>query len=151
MIIKIHSAESIIKLAQTPFPPGTALISISDPDDEPLVFLYEPEHILRMQFEDISIEELSEDDLIYAQREKRIFTKKQAEIIAEFILPLKYQIDILICQCYYGQSRSAGVAAAISQYFYSNGIDIFADYKYTPNKSVYNKIIEALRKKGRQV
>ena len=44
----------------------------------------------------------------------------------------------------YGQSRSAGCAAAILEHFYRRGIDIFADYKYYPNQVVYHKIFDAL-------
>jgi predicted protein tyrosine phosphatase len=151
MIIKIHSAESIKELAKKPFPPKTALISICDPDDEPVELSFEPEYILRLEFEDISIEDLSEEELIYAHREKRLIAEEQAEKIAEFILSVKDKIDLLICQCYYGESRSAGLAAAVSEYFYGNGIDIFADYNYFPNKSVYHKTLKALKKNGGQV
>ena len=50
----------------------------------------------------------------------------------------------IICQCEYGQSRSAGCAAAIREHFYSDGIKIFADYRYYPNQLVYNKVFDAL-------
>jgi predicted protein tyrosine phosphatase len=151
MIINIHSAESLAELARKPFPPKTALISITDYYDEPLEISHEPEHILRLSFEDISVEDLSEEELFKANKDKRLFTKKQAEKIAEFILPIKDKIDLLICQCEYGVSRSSGCAAAISEYFYKNGIDIFADFKYTPNKLVYHRTIDALKRYGRQV
>ena len=52
----------------------------------------------------------------------------------------------IICQCEYGQSRSAACAAAILQHFEKNGISIFADYRYYPNQLVYNKIFEALER-----
>ncbi|MDR0974167.1 MAG: hypothetical protein LBL80_00525 [Ruminococcus sp.] len=151
MNIKICSFEDIEDIAKTPFEPKTALISISDYDDELPQMAYEPEHILRFVFEDISIEDLSEEELIKARKDNRLFTENQAEKIAEFILPLEPKIDLLICQCIYGQSRSAGCAAAIKEYFYKSGIDIFADYKYTPNKLVFNKTLKALKKYGKQV
>ena len=50
----------------------------------------------------------------------------------------------IICQCEYGQSRSAGCAAAILEHFYRRGIEIFADYKYYPNQVVYHKVFDAL-------
>jgi predicted protein tyrosine phosphatase len=152
------SFKAIKKLAKSPFPPKTALISIGDPDEEPPKMDYKPEHILRLEFEDVSIEDIlddfkmpadvSEETLVKMIESKNIpiFTEKQAEEIAEFIIPLKPKIDLLICQCYHGQSRSAGCAAAISEYFYGNGIEIFADYNYYTNKRVYRKTIEALRK-----
>jgi predicted protein tyrosine phosphatase len=150
MIINIHSAESLKEIARKPFPPKTALISITDYADEPIELTYEPEHILRLSFEDISVEDLSEEEFVQANKDKRLFTIKQAEKIAEFILPIKDKIELLICQCEYGVSRSSGCAAAISEYFYGNGIDIFADFKYTPNKLVYHRTIKALKKIGRQ-
>jgi len=50
----------------------------------------------------------------------------------------------IVCQCDYGQSRSAACAAAILQHFEARGIDIFADYRYYPNQMVYHKIHDAL-------
>ncbi len=55
------------------------------------------------------------------------------------------KLDI-ICQCEYGQSRSAACAAAILQHFEHNGISVFADYRYYPNQLVYNKIFDALER-----
>jgi predicted protein tyrosine phosphatase len=159
MIIKIYSFEAIEKLAKSPFPEKTALISIGDPGDDPPNLMHKPEHMLRLEFDDISLDELfaftSEvtpelitEDLIMKKLERKkfkIFTNEHAKKIAAFIMPLKSEIDLLICQCEYGVSRSAGCAAAISEYFYKNGIDIFADYYYLPNKRVYNETFKALR------
>ena len=50
----------------------------------------------------------------------------------------------IICQCEYGQSRSAGCAAEILEHFYRRGIDIFAAYEYYPNQVVYHKVFDAL-------
>jgi hypothetical protein len=52
----------------------------------------------------------------------------------------------LICQCEYGQSRSAGCAAAILQHFYGTGLNIFTDYKRYPNRLIYHKIFDELEK-----
>jgi hypothetical protein len=52
----------------------------------------------------------------------------------------------VICQCDFGQSRSAACAAAILQHFEGRGIDIFADYRYYPNQLVYHKIFDALER-----
>ena len=54
----------------------------------------------------------------------------------------------IICQCEYGESRSSGCAAAIHEYFYKNGIDVFADYRYYPNQMVYHKVYDVLKKYG---
>lgn len=52
----------------------------------------------------------------------------------------------LICQCDYGQSRSAACAAAILQHTERRGIDVFADFRYYPNQLVYRKVFEALER-----
>jgi hypothetical protein len=85
-----------------------------------------------------------EDRLIYAEH-FRFFDDKQAEIIADFVLRNKDKINVLICQCEYGQSRSAACAAAVTEYLHGNGIDIFSDMRYYPNKLVYEKTLAALR------
>ncbi|MBR1662997.1 MAG: hypothetical protein IJ696_01565 [Ruminococcus sp.] len=61
-----------------------------------------------------------------------------------FIISAYTQGKNIICRCEYGQSRSAGCAAAILEYFCRNGISVFADYKYYPNQVVYHKIYDAL-------
>jgi len=52
--------------------------------------------------------------------------------------------ETIICQCEHGQSRSAGAAAAIEEFYNAEGISIFADYRYSPNKIIFNKLITAL-------
>ena len=58
-------------------------------------------------------------------------------------------LDIL-CQCEYGQSRSAACAAAILEYFDATGISVFADYRYYPNQVVYHKVMDALTRYGQE-
>ena len=54
----------------------------------------------------------------------------------------------IICQCEYGQSRSAACAAAIKEHYGKRGIEIFADYRYYPNQLVFNKLLCALKAEG---
>ena len=68
--------------------------------------------------------------------------------LAEFIFNAKKEGKDIICQCEYGESRSSGCAAAIHEYFYKDGIKIFADYRYYPNQMVYHKVYDALEKYG---
>lgn len=70
----------------------------------------------------------------------------EADALAKFIYDAKESGYDIICQCDYGQSRSAACAAAILQHFEGRGIDIFADYSYYPNQLVYHKIFDALEK-----
>ena len=44
--------------------------------------------------------------------------------------------------------QSSGCAAAIHEYFYNDGIKIFADYRYYPNQMVYHKVYDALERYG---
>ena len=73
----------------------------------------------------------------------------EADDLAKFILQAEEDHLNMICQCEYGQSRSAACAAAIREYFYGDGIQIFADYRYYPNQVVYHKVFDALTKKGK--
>ena len=70
----------------------------------------------------------------------------EADEIAEFVYNAFNSGMDIICQCEYGQSRSAGCAAAICEHFYHNGIEIFADYKRCPSQVVYHKIYDALKR-----
>ena len=73
---------------------------------------------------------------------------KAAEEIADFHLSVKDKVDLLICQCEHGQSRSAAVAAAVLEYQNKSGIEIFADDNYYPNKMVFKKVLDQMRKRG---
>ena len=70
----------------------------------------------------------------------------EADELARFIYRAVGEGRNLICQCDYGQSRSAACAAAILQHFEGRGIDVFADYRYYPNQLVYHKVLDALNK-----
>ena len=170
MKIKIHSIESIITRAMLPFEPKTILISIGDTGAQPPNLLNKPDYILRLNFDDITLEEAkselwmppsvtSLEEKVKEGIEKKIeeevarhlrscnielFNDEQAKLIAEFVFRHIRDTDVLICQCHYGQSRSAGCAAAIMEYFNGNGIDIFADERFYPNRYVYHKMMKAL-------
>ena len=69
----------------------------------------------------------------------------EAKRLALFIkTAVECNLDI-ICQCEYGQSRSAACAAAIKEYYDHDGISIFADYRYYPNQLIFNKLLNALK------
>ena len=100
--------------------------------------------IFQIALNDIDIDTLVE----YGFSVDTYFT--EADELAEFIYAAKADGVDIICQCEYGQSRSAGCAAAILEHFYKTGISVFADYRYYPNQLVYNKVFDALEahKKG---
>jgi predicted protein tyrosine phosphatase len=160
MKIEIHSIKSITTRAMLPFAPKTILISIGDTGAEPPKLINKPDHVLRLVFDDITLGEAktelglpeditsSEEKIIEYLRSynTHIFSDEQARQVAEFVLKHNGNTDVLICQCHYGQSRSAGCAAAITEYFNGNGIDIFTDDRFYPNKLVYRKVVEELAK-----
>lgn len=159
MKIRICSLKRVERRAESPWEPRTGLISIGDPNDPPPKLLYKPEHFLRLEFDDITLRQIheeftlpesardSEEKLIQFLKSKNvtIFSSEQAEQAADFILKNYNETDLLVCQCHYGQSRSAGCAAAVAEYFFGKGIDIFADERYFPNKIVYHKVLHALK------
>lgn len=145
MKVEIHSIQSLKKRAHKPFAPDTALISIGDFGKELPLLEYKPAHILRMEFDDVPPSEID-----YESSERyafRLFSEEQANQIADFVYRYWESRGTLLCQCHYGQSRSAAVAAAIKEHFYHNGIEIFADEqeRYCPNVYVFRLTLRALR------
>lgn len=145
MKIEIHSIQSLKRRAHKPFAPDTALISIGDFGKELPLLEYKPAHILRMEFDDVTPSEID-----YESSERyafRLFSEEQANQIADFVYRYWESRGTLLCQCHYGQSRSAAVAAAIKEHFYHNGIEIFADEqeRYCPNVYVFRLTLRALQ------
>ncbi len=160
MQVEIHSFESVAALAKTPFAPGTTLISIGDPGSLPPALLHRPDHTLRLLFEDMTVElalqrlglpaELAQDsEKLTAALQRRhtvLFSDAMAERAAAFIHRWAPETRTLICQCEFGQSRSAAVAAAVLEHFEGRGGEIFADRRYGPNPLVFQKLLTALRR-----
>lgn len=71
---------------------------------------------------------------------------KDIKRIADFVKRYKYNkyIDKLIIHCEAGQSRSAGVAAAIMKYLNNDDTPIISNSKYIPNMVCYRYTLEAL-------
>ncbi len=53
-------------------------------------------------------------------------------------------LGLIIVQCEAGQSRSAGVAAALMKYFWNDDTAIFNNHKYTPNMLCYRTMLNEL-------
>ena len=70
----------------------------------------------------------------------------EAKDIAAFVDKKIKEGKNIICQCDYGISRSAGLAAAIMENYAHRGIDVFANYRYTPNQFVFRKVYNELCK-----
>ena len=148
MGIQICSLPALIQLAHKPFAPNTALISIGDFGDEPPVLDYEPAHMLRLNFDDIMLSDIDYENC--GKYAFRLFSETQAKQIADFVYQHLRDATTFLCQCRFGQSRSAAVAAAIQEHFEHNGMDIFADEKerYSPNIMVFRMTLKALNERA---
>lgn len=146
MKISIYSRNEIEKLINENFPENTAVISFYDPagirsdNKNPVDYKGKAEMLFQVAVYDIDITVLKDYGLTYDTY------LSEANELARFIKTAHDKGLDIICQCQYGQSRSAACAAAIEEYYNKNGISIFADYRYYPNQVVYHKIFEALNK-----
>ena len=149
MKVSIYSRKVMGKQLQRGRLENTAIISFHDPigrgrryleNYEPIDFTGKCDRVMHIALYDIDREALSDFGLTVDSY------FPEADELAEFIYNAKEDGLDIICQCEYGQSRSAGCAAAILQYFSKNGIDVFTDYRYYPNQLVYHKIFDALTK-----
>lgn len=122
-------------LIEKGIPNNTAIISFSDTEEDYIDFP-EGTDVLKVAFYDVRPHTVSKDhyDKILPQ----------AKDIAEYVYKKMKENKDIICQCDYGVSRSAGLAAAIMEAYAGKGIDVFADYRYTPNQFVYNKVLKEL-------
>jgi len=160
MNIKIYSRENMEQLIdyerawrrngwtkdkENPFE-NIAVVSFFDPpemrgiceDYQPVDYSDVTNRLFQIPLHDINIDILGDYDLTYNSYLPLV------NELAEFIYDAKKDGLDIICQCEYGQSRSAGCAAAIREHYYGDGIKIFADYRYYPNQLVFNKVFEAL-------
>lgn len=148
MNVSVYSREAIETMIGTgAFPADTAVISFYDPAIKRIDKDYAHVNYSGV-CSDVFYSEL--DDLDQEVLKGKGYTYDtyfpEADDIAAFIYKAYSRGLNIICQCEYGQSRSAGCAAAILEHFYDNGISIFANYDYYPNQVVYHKIFDALEK-----
>lgn len=145
MKLDIRSREAIEKMNNYEFSENTVAISFYDPaphfnspDYKPVDYSKKIDKVFYIPLRDIDIEILPDYNLTY----ETYFP--EVEELAKFIYDAVENRYDIICQCEFGQSRSAGCAAAIREHFYGDGIRIFADYRYYPNQMVYHKVYDAL-------
>ena len=145
--VVVHSRSSVRTAAPTvPY----IVISITDPG-MPQAELAQSDRlrgVLRLAFHDSGQEidvpglegfRLSDDATV-------AMTRADADSIVGFVLDHVANCDIVLCQCEAGMSRSAGVAAALSQVL--NRDDRFFFENYTPNLDVYRRVLEAAVRRG---
>lgn len=128
------------------FPDNSAVIRFYDPpsrrtpkDYAPVDYSSVCDRVFSVPIHDIDIEILPDYGLTF----DTYFP--EAVALAKFIKDAVRDGCRILCQCEYGQSRSAACAAAIKEYFDRSGIEIFADYRYYPNQMIFNKLLSALR------
>ena len=146
MEVSIYSRKAVKELIEKGFPKNTAVISFYTPknkrdyEENRVNYNGMCDKVFYIGIPDIDIEILSDYGYTYDTY------LAEADKMAKFIDKAKENGLDIICQCDYGQSRSAACAAAILQYYEGRGIDIFTDYRYYPNQLVYHKIFDALEK-----
>ena len=144
MKVEIYSKKAIETLKTTEFPTNTAVISFFTPTKKSckqnrVDYSGVCERVFYVGVPDIDIEILAD----YGYTYETYLT--EATALAEFIRKAVTDGFDIICQCDYGQSRSAACAAAILQCYEARGIDIFVDYRYYPNQLVYHKVFDSLK------
>jgi basic membrane lipoprotein Med (substrate-binding protein (PBP1-ABC) superfamily) len=144
-ILSRKHAEELI--AEGRFPENTVVISFYDPSIKHI-----DKNYAHIDYSDVSdtvfYSELDDLDLDVLCDKGYTFDTyfSEADDMATFICNAYNSGKDIICQCEYGQSRSAGCAAAIRQHFYNDGIWVFADFKRYPNQLVFRKLFDALEK-----
>ncbi|MCR4615619.1 MAG: hypothetical protein K5756_05670 [Clostridiales bacterium] len=140
MNVQILSEDAAKKmLADHAFPAHTAIVCFTD-GEQPIDYGNVTDRMFCVDVPDISMDDLTDykytvDDFAAAMR---------ADELAQFILDAQRDGYDFICQCAYGESRSAAATAAIREYFTHDGIKIFADYRYCPNQLVFNVLYDAM-------
>ena len=145
MTVKITSRKAMEAYLQDHCLEHTAVISFYDPPSKrcsaggvPVDYRNARCRVFSVALHDIGREDLPDFSLTY----DTYFP--EAVALADFILAAVGDGLDIVCQCEYGQSRSAACAAAILEHFCHTGINVFADYRYYPNQMVYHKIKDAL-------
>ena len=133
-LVEIHSLTSIWRrVEQEPHPESIAVLSFADDEDH---FPYFPSSIphFKVICEDVDYPSIREVSSFFAD----------VEDAARWVdTQIKAKRKIL-CQCEYGVSRSAGAAAAILEKYHYDGITIFSNYDYSPNRLIYHRLLTAL-------
>ena len=146
MEVSIYSRKAIGELIEKVFPQNTAVISFytlknkRDYAERRIDYGGVCDRVFYVGIPDIDIEILSDYGYTYDTY------LAEADYLSEFIKKAFTDGLDIICQCDYGQSRSAACAAAILQHFEGRGIDVFSDYRYYPNQLVYHKVFDALER-----
>ena len=126
-ILSRKAVENLLKLGT--FLSDTAVVSFYSPqkvkagDYDPVDYLGKVSRLFYACVPDIDLETLPHFGYTY----ETYFT--DADNLVQFVCEaVRDGLDI-VCQCDYGQSRSAACCVAILEYYEKSGITIFADYR----------------------
>lgn len=90
------------------------------------------------------------DDIDAETAGKVLFNKNFAKEVRDLVYKWGSHWEVVICQCEAGQSRSVGLAAALSKFFngddseFFSGSGMYAPTSRTPNMHVYNVMLAML-------
>ncbi|MGN0535450.1 MAG: hypothetical protein ACI4IR_05565 [Eubacterium sp.] len=135
--------EKAIRLSYSDFDKDKIIISIRDPNKVKPEFNINNssiKDILYLSFYDISEETKS----IFGGYES--MSPIDAILIRDFVLKWQNEIGAIWVQCEMGMSRSAGIAAAIMEYFDIDSKKILESNQYYPNKLCYDLTKNVLNK-----
>jgi len=117
------------KVAQNEYCRGVIQLHVDDAD---VAGIFNPAH-------------LSPDQAAHEQQSRplNIFGDDQAHLLINGVLDWqKAGVQLLICQCDAGKSRSAGTAAAFGKILNGDDTFIFDNPQYIPNRKIYRTILE---------
>lgn len=116
MKIFITNRKRVEEMGRKGFMKKTALISITDYGDALVELINEPEFLLQLSFDDVPLgkaleaeygRNLTDEEISEAEKELHAFTDEQAKCIVDFYGKIFGKVNVLICQCEHGESRSA--------------------------------------------
>ena len=100
--------------------------------------------VLRLQFDDWDDEQRIKIKARYQNSQKMkdmiFFSEEHAKQLVDFVRKYLNDIELIICQCDAGISRSAGMAAALSKCIENDDKIFFKNY--LPNSLVYSTILK---------
>ena len=121
------------------------VISITDPDKPDAEIAESPykRAVLRLKFDDATYVDVPGLEGFTLGNSIEL-TEVEADAILAFVKINLNTVEMIICQCEAGVSRSAGVAAALSWILQDDDDFFFAHY--CPNRRIYHTILDAAKK-----
>jgi len=138
MKIFVMNRKEAIEFCKHPHLAQFAMISIGTPHED---YKEEPFCSITNNVVGICCVQFFDLDNTYPIKEG-LMKYKDAKKIAEFVSQNKDKIIIVHCDA--GQSRSAGIAAAISRYYNNYDFEYFDNPRYTPNMLCYRLMMNAM-------